>query len=153
MALPPTTYRGAVTPQDDDSQTELAWRAIVDNYGDRASLTDGEPDPASEEPEEPQEPEETSYDVEEVEPDPPEVERFSPPPPPPLPMPSTWQRGVAWGGVFLAPALALVLALVRVYVPSIVGWGLVAWFVGGFLYLLLIAPRAPREPWDDGSRI
>jgi hypothetical protein len=29
----------------------------------------------------------------------------------------------------------------------------VAWFVGGFGYLVHEMPRSPRDPWDDGSRI
>lgn len=37
--------------------------------------------------------------------------------------------------------------------PNLVGWLLVVWFVGGFLYLVREMPRSPRDPWDDGSRI
>ena len=82
-----------------------------------------------------------------------EVDRFQPPVPPPVPLPRTWQRRAAWGGVFVAPVLALLLALLRVQLPALLGWGLVGWFVGGFLYLVATMPRTPREPWDDGSRV
>jgi hypothetical protein len=80
-------------------------------------------------------------------------ERFQPPTPPPFPRPRTWQRGVAWSGIFLAPALALVVALFSISLHPLFGWALVLWPVGGFLYLVWEMPRAPREPWDDGSRI
>ena len=49
--------------------------------------------------------------------------------------------------------LALVVGLFSFGLPGLVGWALVAWFVGGFLYLVREMPRAPRDPWDDGSRI
>ena len=80
-------------------------------------------------------------------------ERFQPPTPPPFPRPRTWQRGVAWSGIFLAPALALVVALFSISLHPLFGWAMVLWPVGGFLYLVWEMPRAPREPWDDGSRI
>ena len=35
------------------------------------------------------------------------AERFRPPPAPPFPVPRTWQRGLAWAGVFVAPLIAL----------------------------------------------
>ena len=82
-----------------------------------------------------------------------EVDRFRPPDAPPFPRPRTWQRGVAWSGLFVAPVLALVVGLFSLGLPRLVGWALVAWFVGGFLYLVREMPRAPRDPWDDGSRI
>jgi hypothetical protein len=43
--------------------------------------------------------------------------------------------------------------MLRVHLPAVLGWSLVAWFVGGFLYLVATMPRSPREPWDDGSRV
>ena len=81
------------------------------------------------------------------------AEGFRPPPPPPFPTPRTWQRGIAWAGIMVAPALALLIGLLSVYVPSVVGWALVGWFVGSFAYLVRVMPRSPRDPWDDGSRI
>ena len=55
--------------------------------------------------------------------------------------------------IFLAPALALVVALFPISLHPLFGWALVLWPVGGFLNLVWEMPRAPREPWDDGSRI
>jgi len=146
-----------VTTPGDESRTELAWREIVEHYGERPVLDD-DPRPVGS----PVEPAATTSDgpadgghlddddeVEAL----PAVDRFQPPPPPPFPTPRTWQRGLAWSGIFVAPALALVIGLFSIYVAPIIGWGLVAWFVGGFGYLVFVMPRAPRDPWDDGSRI
>ena len=158
-----------MTRPDDESQTDSAWREIVANYGERARLdpddhaavegpltvgqeppayAPGELEQAAEDASQggPDSPEDADADV-------PEVERFQPPDPPPVALPSTWQRRVAWAGVFVAPVLALLLAVLQVYVAPIIGWGLVGWFVGGFLYLVATMSRTPREPWDDGSRI
>jgi hypothetical protein len=140
-----------VTTPGDESRTELAWREIVEHYGERPVLDEDArqaPRPAPE-PVEHDEPEDTADDADDV----PAVDRFRPPPPPPFPTPRTWQRGVAWAGILLTPALALVIGLFSIHVAPLVGWALVAWFVGGFGYLVRHMPRAPREPWDDGSRI
>ena len=144
-----------MTTPGDESRTELAWREIVEHYGERPVLDDDTrpttpvaPRPVDDGADEVGEVDEVD-EVEAL----PEVDRFQPPPPPPFPTPRTWQRGVAWAGIFVAPALALVIGLLSIYVAPIVGWALVAWFVGGFGYLVLVMPRAPRDPWDDGSRI
>ncbi|RYB95528.1 hypothetical protein EUA93_14960 [Nocardioides oleivorans] len=164
---------------EDESSTELAWREIVENYGDRAVLPDERTAPgtgsgAGPEPAPAADPEPVDarpgdlpsdlagelpdrlLDDDEVEARQQAVaesERFRPPLPPPFPVPRTWQRGLAWAGIFLAPALALVIALFSIYVNPLFGWVLVLWFVGGFLYLVLEMPRSPRDPWDDGSRV
>lgn len=149
-----------VTSPGDDSRTELAWREIVENYGERASLpSDADADavelaPAAPEPTT----HESKYDVDDEPDEDPvdeiaEVDRFTPPVAPPIPLPRTWQRGVAWGGIFIAPALALLIAIFSIYTPAIVGWSLIAWMVGGFLYLVFDMPRSPRDPWDNGSRV
>ena len=78
------------------------WKAIVDNFGERAKID--EPDPV--EPPAPRpwsEPEPapartSAYDDE---------ARFVPPTPPPLPRPEP-KRAVAWAGVFGAPVLVLI---------------------------------------------
>lgn len=147
-----------VTSAGDDSRTELAWRQIVDNYGERASLpadaTDAAPAPAAPE----QAASGSEYDVDDEPDEDPideiaEVDRFQPPVAPPIPLPRTWQRGVAWGGIFVAPALALLIAVFSLRPPQIFGWALVGWLVGGFAYLIFDMPRTPRDPWDNGSRI
>jgi hypothetical protein len=170
-----------VSRPEDESSTELAWREIVEHYGERAVLDEPETadpataDPATAEADEDVRPPATdpvatatpardftaelSDDlldddpVEERERASREAERFRPPPAPPFPVPRTWQRGVAWAGIFLAPILALVIAVSGIYVNPLIGWLLVLWFVGGFLFLVFEMPRSPRDPWDDGSRV
>ena len=154
-----------MTTPGDESRTELAWREIVEHYGERVMLPDDESPSAAPArtarghgPVEGPAPEaladdlvdddEVSIREEAIA----EAERFRPPTPPPLPRPRTWQRGVAWAGIFVAPLIALVIALFSIYVAPLVGWALVAWFVGGFVYLVHEMPRG-RDPWDDGSRV
>jgi len=138
-----------VTSAGDESRTESAWREIVENYGERPDVPAAEPpaplpEPAAYGPDdEPEEP------VDEIA----EVDRFQPPVAPPIPLPRNWQRGVAWGGIFVAPALALLIAVFSLRPPQVFGWALVLWLVGGFLYLIFDMPREPRDPWDNGSRI
>lgn len=159
---------------EDESRTELAWREIVQNYGERPVLDDetgptGEPAassddaPSGDDPAGPAEPADPAAGLPPhlVDDDPverreqavTEAERFRPPPPPPLPVPRTWQRGVAWAGVFVAPVIALLIGLLSVYVHPVVGWALIGWFVGGFAYLVRQMPRTKGDPWDDGSRV
>ena len=147
-----------MTTPGDEGRTELAWREIVEHYGERPVLReDGSAEAAAPAPAPAPEPlAEDLVDDDEVEIREQAIaasERFQPPPPPPFPRPRTWQRGVAWSGIFVAPALALVLALLSVHVHPLFGWALVLWPVGGFLFLVREMPNGPREPWDDGSRI
>ena len=152
-----------MTRPEDESRTELAWREIVEHYGERpvldgeAARGDSEEGRATEDHPRAVEPmPDDLADEDEVEAREEAIaaaERFRPPPPPPLPRPRTWQRGLAWSGIFVAPALALLIGLLSIYVPPVLGWALVVWFVGGFLYLVRVMPRAPRDPWDDGSRV
>lgn len=148
-----------MTTPGDESRTERAWREIVEHYGERPALDEEGPSGPGHQPsqrEDVNEPDPLPDVVDESD-DPadevPAAERFQPPAAPPFPHPRTWQRGVAWAGIFVAPVLALLIGLLSVYVPSLVGWTLVLWFVGGFLYLVREMPRAPRDPWDDGSRV
>lgn len=158
-----------MTTPGDESRTELAWREIVDNYGERVVLPDdgasdsspAGPSPSAPDAEAPRgsEPDarlpDDLVDDDEVEVRDravAEAERFHPPTPPPFPVPRTWQRGLAWAGIFVTPLLALVIALFSLWVTPLVGWALVGWFVGGFAYLVHEMPRG-RDPWDDGSRV
>ncbi len=146
-----------MTTPGDESRTELAWLEIVEHYGERPVLHDDEPATPAESAassEDGEDPYEVEEDPEvEVEEEVAPVDRFQPPAPPPFPAPRTWQRGVAWSGIFVAPALALVIGLFSIYVHPLFGWALVVWFVGGFGYLVSEMPKSPRDPWDDGSRI
>lgn len=153
-----------MTTPGDESRTELAWREIVENYGDRPVLDDESRSasaaataPASgatgDLPEDLPEDLPDEDEVEARERRIAESERFRPPPAPPLPRPRSWQRAVAWAGVFVPPVVALVVGLMSLYVTQLVAWALVVWFVGGFGYLVRQMPRSPRDPWDDGSRV
>jgi hypothetical protein len=135
-----------VQPRNEDE----AWKAIVDNYGERPVLegadTDepAEPSPAAEQVEEP-EPDEPHELVESEDP-------FVPPDPGPFPFPAP-DRGLAWLGVFGAPAVLLFAVITGLRLPEWTGWLLVAAFIGGFCYLVFSMPRTPREPWDDGAEV
>ena len=121
-----------------------AWRSIVENFGDRARLDDVPPAPADPAPFNP-----THDEVDAWEDEP--AERFVPPllpPPPPLP----WPQRLAWLGVFGSPALLVVALLSGLALPPLLGYGLVAAFVGGFLYLV-VTMRNVRDPGDDGARL
>jgi hypothetical protein len=128
-----------VQPDNEDE----AWRAIVENYGDRPDLdpADAPPEAAREEPPVAPVPAPTADD-----------ERFVPPPPPPVPR-SSPDRLAAWAGLFGAPLVLLVALVLNVSLPTWAGYVLVAWFVGGFLYLVVQMPSGPRDPGDDGARL
>ena len=75
-----------------------------------------------------------------------------PPPPPPLPrLPP--DRLLAWSGLFGSPTVLLVCLVFGVHLPPWLGYLLVAWFVGGFGYLVVHMPRGPGDPYDDGARL
>ena len=137
-----------------------AWRAIVENFGERAELDDDpavppavpptappaaarRDDPAAWVEDEPDEP--TPAYAE-------DADSYVPPPPPPLPIPEP-DRGIAWMGVIGSPILLLVSLVLGLDLPDWVGYLMIAWFVGGFCYLVARMPKEPRDPWDDGSRI
>lgn len=145
-----------------------AWRAIVENYGDRAELDDtwdvSDPpedtgttgtdderasdsaaglrdlDPLAEGPDEPRSPR----------PEP--EERYVPPPPPPLPRPAP-PRLAAWAGVLGMPVLVLVLIVLQVAVPPWATTGMVLWFLSGFAYLVASMPAQRPDDGDDGARV
>lgn len=146
---------------------DALWQEIVDHYDDTAELDDGHlesetradsadepsdgpqsqlfvfPDPEPAEEPSVEEPEPTSWEDE---------GRFVPPPPARIPLAEP-PRMVAWLGVFLAPVIALAALVLGHPFRGILALLLVAWFVGGFVYLVRTMPNEPRDPWDDGSRI
>lgn len=121
-----------------------AWRAIVENYGDRPQVD--EPAPTPPEPE----PKASTYD--EVDRTVDEVDRFVPPVPPPLPR-LDLPRHLPWLGVFGVPAFLLVSLLAGVSLPTWLGYLMVSGFVGSFVYLVFTMQRGGRDPWDDGARL
>ncbi len=133
------------------SNEDEAWRAIVENYGDRAEIDPSDPPAAPAAPAAPvpvadpfEVPAELapSYDA----------ERFVPPPPPPLPQVPR-DRMLAWVGLFGSPTLLLTALLLGIRIPSLIGYLLVASFIGGFVYLVVQMPRGPQDPFDDGARL
>jgi hypothetical protein len=125
-----------------DSEDE-AWRSIVENYGDRADVDPSEAPivPAPDDAEPAGEPEPVW-----------EEERFVPPPPPPLPRVAP-DRMLAWSGLFGSPTVLLTALVLGFHLPGWLAYLLVAWFVGGFVYLVVQMPSGPRDPGDDGARL
>ncbi len=172
-------------PGDADRRADpdAAWRTIVENYGERASL-DGEPPTAPPGPE-PAAGSGSSADLDAGPPpvDPARLARLFEPlnrppqpaqptagaeggsdlakgadapfvPPPPPPVPqTTGDRRAAWVGVLGAPVVLLVCLVLTVRIGPLVLLGLVAAFVVGFVYLVVQMPRGPRDPGDDGARL
>lgn len=139
--------------RDDDE----AWRSIVDNYGDRAEVEADQPrsdEPSHEGTADRSVPApEAQASWADAYPDSDWSEdRFVPPPPPPLPRPPR-DRLFAWLGVFGAPAILLISLVLNIDLPELLGYALVASFVGGFLYLVWLMPSGPRDPDDDGAVI
>jgi hypothetical protein len=125
-----------------------AWRSIVDNYGERPQLDD---EPFQEAPERPESGHEAAP-APVADDDPPE-ERFVPPVPPPAPRLPLRKR-LAWLAVLGSPTLLVLAVLVSYDIPTLLGYALVAGFVGGFVYLVATMQRSDeRDPWDDGSQI
>ncbi|MDP3893922.1 hypothetical protein [Nocardioides sp.] len=149
-------------PEEDE-----AWREIVENYGARPVLDDPPAaDPPDADPDRIRDDEDltaaaigprrtgpdptpdddsavAAYDV---------ADRFQPPEPPPIPIPAGL-RLAAWSGLFGAPAVLLVCLVLGIVLPSPVALALVAWFAGGFGYLVWHMPKGPTDPWDNGARV
>ncbi|MDQ1103226.1 hypothetical protein QE364_001755 [Nocardioides zeae] len=135
-----------------------AWRAIVENYGDRAELDDTwDTADAAGPPESPESPEDAGTPGGD-EPDaarsrrPEPEERYVPPPPPPLPRPAP-PRLAAWTGVLGMPVLVLVLIVLQIAVPPWATTGMVLWFLSGFAYLVASMPAQRPDDGDDGARV
>ncbi len=149
---------------------EDAWRAIVENYGDRIEL---DADPQSGAPTDPVDPpERAAHDAGlsrlfrplpepprddldlDADDDPDDLDDgFVPPPPPPLPkLPP--DRFLAWAGLFGSPTILLVCLVLDLHLPPWLGYLLVGAFIGGFGYLVAKMPRGEDvDPWDDGARL
>lgn len=147
----------------DRKDEDALWQEIVDNYEDTAPGSEPSEDPADAD-----DPTDAADllsvplldPTAEAEPDPADEEllpwedegRFTPPPPEPIPLAAP-PRMLAWLGVFGSPVLALVALVAGHPFRGILGLLMVAWFVGGFVYLVRTMGDDPRDPWDDGSRI
>ena len=148
---------------------EDAWRAIVENYGERIELDDeSSAEPAVEPAVEPDE--KQGYDAAGgaglqrlFRPLPePQADRgrrgragrdFVPPTPPPLPKLSP-DRLLAWAGLFGSPTILLICLVLDVRLVPWMAYLLVASFIGGFAYLVVKMPRnTDIDPWDDGARL
>jgi hypothetical protein len=144
---------------------EDAWRAIVENYGERVELNDDPPSDPVVDPDEKQGYDaagsaglqrlfrplpEPQRDAEELED---ELDEFVPPPPPPLPKLSP-DRLLAWVGLFGSPTILLICLIFNFRLAPWLGYLLVASFIGGFGYLVVKMPRSEDiDPWDDGARL
>ena len=149
---------------------EDAWRAIVDNYGERIELDDESSAEPAVEPDDTQgydaagsaglqrlfrplpEPETDDLD-DDLDDDLEEEDGFVPPIPPPLPRLSP-DRLLAWVGLFGSPTILLVCLVLNVRLLPWMAYLLVASFIGGFAYLVVQMPRnTDIDPWDDGARL
>jgi hypothetical protein len=143
-----------VTARDDEpgdqaraQADELAWRQIVDHYGeppDIVELTELTTPLASPDPEAEVVPELEPFRFEL------EDEAFTPPPLPP-PAVISPERRLAWIGLVLSPILLVLINLWDYALPGIVSFGLVVAFLASFGYL--VATMTPRDPDDDGARV
>lgn len=126
---------------------DLAWRQIVEHYGERpdvdelAELTAPLETPAPEDGAG-EAPEPFRFELED--------EEFTPPPLPPPAVVSP-ERRAAWVGLVLSPILLVILNLWDYALPGIISVGLVIAFLGSFGYL--VATMTPRDPDDDGARV
>jgi len=126
---------------------ELAWREIVDHYGDSPDV--GELSELT-----------TPLDAPETDPEPEgehepfridvDDETFTPPPLPPPPVISP-ERRAAWVGLVASPILLVLINLWDYSLPGILSIGLVIIFIASFGYL--VATMTPRDPDDDGARV
>ena len=152
-----------ITPGSRDE--DLLWRSIVDNYGDRVTLDPTTDEPTGEPLEEPtEEPTATQVPAPSPEEQPAEArdwldayddpeDHFVPPEPERVPTPEP-RRLIAWAGVFGVPVAVLVLVVLQVSLPPWASMLCLAWFVGGFGYLVATMRREPPDSdWDDGARL
>jgi len=138
---------------------EAAWRAIVENYGDRPEMGDAtavEPSPVVAEPVERDLFDRTYLDAvdarqgRERQEGTPREEHFVPPEPPPVPR-GTPARILAWLGLFGAPVVMVAAVAFGWQFPMWLTIGLVAAFIGGFVFLVATIPRDRGDGWGDGA--
>ena len=60
---------------------------------------------------------------------------------------------IAWIGLFGVPTFVLVALLLHIALPSWLGLLLMAWFVGGFIYLVATMRTDNHDGYDDGAVI
>lgn len=132
---------------DGASSEEALWRSIVDNYGDRAELSDDELAELEQRRSAARAAAEESPGAH-LEWD----DRFVAPVPPPLPKADPPVL-LAWAGVLVAPLALMIVVIFSLPVPTLIDALLVIWFLGGFAYLVSAMPNEPRDPWDDGAQV
>jgi len=163
--------QGAPDGQDLPFDEDAAWRAIVEHYGSRPELGASpppaepaettDPPPAASAPTEPTGPFDRSYldsldalaaQDARARDSWAEEGHFVPPEPPPVPR-TTPARRLAWIGLFGAPALMLLAVVANLTYPTWVSMGLVAAFVGGFVFLVATMERPHGDGFggDDGA--
>ncbi len=132
-----------------ERDVDRAWQDIVEHYGERPAMDEAsEPAPESEPLPDPEPVATTPHAHEQYD----DEERFVPPPPPPLPRVEP-RRQAAWIGLFGAPLILLIFTVMGWDLPRLLALAMVVAFVGGFVYLVAMMPRGPRDPGDDGARI
>lgn len=154
---------GLPEPEDQDAQ----WQAIVESYGDHPEFPDPGPDhgPADETghgTDRPPEPDRLTslfrpaWRIEEPPADEDDLwsdaDTYVPPPAPPVTRPRGW-RLVAWMGVLGVPLAMVLVAVFRWHLPSWCGVLALAWWIGGFGYLVsqMRGPDDPDSGWDNGA--
>ena len=157
----------------DKRDEEDAWRAIVENFGERALLDDELPS-AELDPETLEAPGTPQWEaVDEPEPfvpgpeheyvDPVEEHPSDPtamyddegrfiPPSPPLPYVPP-KRLLAWGTLALVPVIMILAALTSRPMSGMMATLLIAAWVAAFGYLVWTMPDEPRDPFGNGAQV
>jgi len=154
------------------ADVDAAWQAIVEHYGERPALGPDETGP-DEQPSSPRgDASPPTYSVldrsflesqERARRDAAQASEaaaaswadeghYVPPEPPPVPQ-TTPARRLAWIGLFGAPLAMLVAVIAHLVYPTWLSMGLVAAFVGGFVFLVATMPTDRHDGWDgdDGA--
>lgn len=125
------------------SAEDAAWASIVQNFGERAKLTE---DDVIAEPISllPPQPEPTSLIASD--------EHFEPPEAPRVGL-ADGPRGVAWLGLLGAPTLLVIALLSGISIPHWLSLFAVVAFLGSLGYLVATMHGHDDDPWDDGARV